>query len=99
MLFRSRSARDEFYPYYRSYFADGLGRHLDRAAFEQVADPDGPLVVGIPTEVTAKIIRIPELLGIDRFLDQVDLSGLPMNAVRTSICRLAEDVAPALRAS
>lgn len=53
----SQGARETFYPYYRSYFADGRGVHLDRDTFGQMAAPDGPLVVGSAAEVTEKILR------------------------------------------
>ncbi|MFB2599237.1 LLM class flavin-dependent oxidoreductase [Herbiconiux sp. P17] len=92
-----REARDTFYPHYRRYFAEGRGVHLDRASFDEMAAPNGPLVVGSAEEVTEKILRQHTLLTIDRFLGQVDIGGLPRDTVLASIDRFAEDVAPVLR--
>ncbi|MCS5717700.1 LLM class flavin-dependent oxidoreductase [Herbiconiux sp. CPCC 205763] len=92
-----QEARDTFYPHYRRYFAEGRGAHLDRASFDEMAAPNGPLVVGSAEEVTEKILRQHTLLTIDRFLGQVDIGGLPRDTVTASIDRFAEDVAPVLR--
>ncbi|WBM78829.1 LLM class flavin-dependent oxidoreductase [Cryobacterium breve] len=93
----SQDARDTFYPHYRSYFADGRGINLDRATFDRMAAPDGPLVVGSPQEVADKLLRWNEIFELDRFLGQIDIGGLPRDAVFASIERFAVDVAPMLR--
>jgi alkanesulfonate monooxygenase SsuD/methylene tetrahydromethanopterin reductase-like flavin-dependent oxidoreductase (luciferase family) len=93
----SQEARETFYPHYRAYFADGRGIRLDRAAFERMAAPNGPLLVGSAQEVADKILRQHELLGIDRFMGQVDIGGLPHDMVLASIDRLASEVAPVVR--
>ncbi|WP_395244446.1 LLM class flavin-dependent oxidoreductase [Agromyces sp. MMS24-K17] len=93
----SREARDTFYPHYRAYVADGRGIHLDRETFDAMCAPRGPLVVGGPREVADKILRQREALGIDRFLGQVDIGGLPRATVLESIDRFAADVAPLVR--
>lgn len=93
----SQQARDTFYPHYRTYFLEGRGVHLDRATFDQMAAPYGPLVVGSPQEVADKILRQRELLGLDRFLGQVDLGGLPRRDVLTSIDAFADEVAQTVR--
>ncbi len=90
-------ARETFYPHYRRYFAEGRGVHLGRATFDEMAAPDGPLVVGSAEEVTEKILRQYKLLTLDRFLGQVDIGGLPRDTVLASINRFAGDVAPVLR--
>lgn len=95
----SQSARDTFYPAYRTYFREGRNLQLDRATFDEMAAPNGPLVVGSPQEVIDKILRQNEALTLDRFLGQVDLGGLPREDVLASIDRFADGVAPALRAA
>ncbi|RLV50114.1 LLM class flavin-dependent oxidoreductase [Nocardioides mangrovicus] len=90
----SQQARETFYPYYRTYFADGRGVHLDRATFEQMAGPRGPLVVGSAAEVADKVSAQHEVLGVDRFLGQVDLGGLHTRLSLASMDRLAHDVVP-----
>jgi alkanesulfonate monooxygenase SsuD/methylene tetrahydromethanopterin reductase-like flavin-dependent oxidoreductase (luciferase family) len=93
----SQGAREAFYPHYRTYVAEGRGRHLDRATFDQMSATDGPLVVGSPDEVADKVLRQQEQLGSDRFLGQVDIGGLPRDAVLASIDRFAHDVTPLVR--
>lgn len=93
----SQSARDMFYPHYRTYFRDGRGIHLDRATFDEMAAPNGPLVVGSAQEVAAKILRQNRLLTLDRFMGQIDLGGLERQDVFASLDRFATDVAPVIR--
>jgi alkanesulfonate monooxygenase SsuD/methylene tetrahydromethanopterin reductase-like flavin-dependent oxidoreductase (luciferase family) len=93
----SQSARDTFYPHYRSYFRDGKSVQLDRATFDEMAGPNGPLVVGSAQEVTDKLLRLNESFSLDRFMGQVDIGGLPRAEVFASTERFASDVAPALR--
>ncbi|MBF4161444.1 hypothetical protein [Nocardioides acrostichi] len=93
----SQEARDTFYPYYRTYVPEGRGAHLDRALLETMAGPDGPLVVGSVGEVTDKIAKRRDRLGIDRFLGKADLGGLPRHLVTSSVERLGRDGALLLR--
>ena len=93
----SQGARDTFYPHYRTYSADGIGLDLDRATFDRMTAPDGPIVVGSAEEVTDKLLYRRDLLGLDRFMGQVDIGGLPRAEVLASINRFAGDVAPHLR--
>lgn len=93
----SQAARDVFYPYYRSYFWDGRGVRLDRSTFDQMAGPAGPLVVGSSQEVIDKILNRHELFGLDRFIGQVDLGGLPREIVLATIEQFATDVALTVR--
>lgn len=92
-------ARDTFYPHYRRYFADGRGVHLDRESFDRMSAPDGPLVVGSPDEVAAKILRQHDLLVLDRFMGQVDIGSLSRAAVFSSLALFATEVAPVVRAA
>lgn len=93
----SQEARDTFYPHYRAYAAEGRGMHVDRALFDAMCAPRGPLVVGSPREVVDKILRQHDSLGIDRFLGQVDIGDLPRASVLASLDRFAIDVAPTVR--
>jgi alkanesulfonate monooxygenase SsuD/methylene tetrahydromethanopterin reductase-like flavin-dependent oxidoreductase (luciferase family) len=93
----SQHARDTFYPAYRAYAAAGRGIELDRAGFDDLAGPDGALIVGSAQEVAEKLAVQRELLGADRFIGLTDLGGLPRADVLESIERLAGEVAPVLR--
>ena len=98
----SQAARDEFYPYYRAYFASHAAppyavRDVSRDVFETRAAPHGPIFVGSPQEIVDKIGYERELFGHDRFLAQIDIGGLPYAKVSRSIELLATKVRPALQ--
>ncbi|MEU6379351.1 LLM class flavin-dependent oxidoreductase [Streptomyces sp. NPDC046909] len=97
----SQSARDDVFPRYREYLRPkpptGRGWHVTRADFDAVSGPYGALVVGSPQEVIDKILTERELLGLDRFMGQVDFGGMPAPMVHGSIELLATEVAPAIR--
>jgi alkanesulfonate monooxygenase SsuD/methylene tetrahydromethanopterin reductase-like flavin-dependent oxidoreductase (luciferase family) len=66
-----RAARAEFLPAYRRTFAK-IGRErgwppMSDAAVEELIAPDGALFFGRPETVAEKIIRLHELMRIDRF--------------------------------
>jgi hypothetical protein len=44
------------------------------------------------------VLDTHQVLGLDRFLGQIDWGGLPRAAVTESIHRYAEEIAPAVRA-
>ncbi|MGW5064408.1 LLM class flavin-dependent oxidoreductase [Streptomyces sp. NPDC004096] len=97
----SQGARDDLFPYYREYLRPkpptGRGWHVSRAHFDTVSGPLGALVAGSPQEIIDKILTEHELLGLDRFLGQVDFGGMPAPMVHESIELLATEVAPAIR--
>ncbi|GAA4720670.1 Flavin-dependent oxidoreductase, luciferase family (includes alkanesulfonate monooxygenase SsuD and methylene tetrahydromethanopterin reductase) [Promicromonospora umidemergens] len=94
-------ALEEFYPYYHRYLSPetngGRGFYVDRPTMQAMASRRGALIVGGPREVSEKILEMRSVLGIDRFLGQVDLGGMPQQMVRDSIQRFGDDVAPAVR--
>ncbi|WP_448071299.1 LLM class flavin-dependent oxidoreductase [Georgenia yuyongxinii] len=94
-------ALEEFYPYYHRYLSPetngGRGFYVDRPGMNAMAARRGALMVGGPREVAEKILDLHALLGVDRFLGQVDLGGMPAQMVRDSIARFGDVVAPAVR--
>ncbi|RED55704.1 LLM class flavin-dependent oxidoreductase [Cohnella lupini] len=98
----SQQARDEFYPYYSSYFEQFLGRRtgrgrISRPEFEQMARPETALAVGSPEQVIEKIMHQHELFGHSRFMAQIDIGGMPYSQVAKAIELLAVKVAPVVR--
>ncbi|PKZ64062.1 LLM class flavin-dependent oxidoreductase [Gordonia terrae] len=95
-----QQALDDFYPYYARYLSPetngGRGWHVDRPTMAALAGRGGALMVGGPDHVAAKIADLQNELGVDRFLGQVDLGGMPAQMVRDSIRRFGDLVAPAL---
>jgi alkanesulfonate monooxygenase SsuD/methylene tetrahydromethanopterin reductase-like flavin-dependent oxidoreductase (luciferase family) len=94
-------ALEEFYPYYHRYLSPetngGRGFHVDRTQMQHLAARRGALMVGGPAQVAEKILDLKNELGVDRFLGQVDLGGMPQQMVRDSIQRFGDTVAPAVR--
>ncbi|WP_406434308.1 LLM class flavin-dependent oxidoreductase [Streptomyces sp. NBC_01589] len=97
----SQGARTDLYPYYREYLRPktpgGRGWLIDPDQFEAVASPLGALMTGSPQEIIDKILAERELLGIDRFMGQIDFGGMPPGMVNDSIELLATEVAPVIR--
>jgi hypothetical protein len=68
--------------------------------YKAVSSPRGALFVGSVQEIFDKILMEHELFGHQRYMAQVDISGLPfamVREVREPIERLASDVIPAVR--
>ena len=100
----SQAARDVFHPHYSAYFKEHAPRpefaaDTPRDVFEQRASPSGPIFVGSPQEIVDKLMAEKEMFGIDRFLAQLDLGGLPFPKVVQAIELLATHVLPAVRSA
>jgi hypothetical protein len=54
-------------------------------------------MVGGPAHIAEKVLDLHAELGVDRFLGQVDLGGMPHQMVRDSIQRFGDIVAPTVR--
>jgi alkanesulfonate monooxygenase SsuD/methylene tetrahydromethanopterin reductase-like flavin-dependent oxidoreductase (luciferase family) len=94
-------ALDDYYPYYHRYLSPetngGRGWYVERDQMERLAARRVALMVGGPTEITEKILALRAELGVDRFLGQIDVGGMPQQMVRDSIQRFGDTVAPAIR--
>jgi alkanesulfonate monooxygenase SsuD/methylene tetrahydromethanopterin reductase-like flavin-dependent oxidoreductase (luciferase family) len=97
----SQGAREDLYPHYREYLRPktpgGRGWLIGPADFQAVSSPYGALMAGSPQEVIDKILTERELLGTDRFMDQIDFGGMPAHKVNDSLELLATEVAPTIR--
>jgi alkanesulfonate monooxygenase SsuD/methylene tetrahydromethanopterin reductase-like flavin-dependent oxidoreductase (luciferase family) len=67
---------------------------MTRAQFEMMRAPGGSLVLGDVETVAKKIIRMKEVLGIDRFMLHVSVGTLPHEQVLHAIELLGTEVAP-----
>jgi probable LLM family oxidoreductase len=96
---KSQAARDDFYPYYSRYFQQGgasfAANGFRRHAYDSWIAQDLP--VGSPQQVIDAIMRRVELLGIDRFMGQIDVGNLPWSMTRESLELYMTEVAPILR--
>jgi probable LLM family oxidoreductase len=95
----SQRARDEFYPYYSRYFQQGgapfAANGFPRDAYDAWIAQGLP--VGSPQQVIDAIMRRVELLGIDRFMGQIDVGNLPWPMTRESLELYMSEVAPVVR--
>jgi probable LLM family oxidoreductase len=95
------AARREFLPGYRETFAK-IGRErgwspMSDAAVEDLIGPEGALFFGHPEEVAAKIIRVRELLGLQRF--EMHVAHVDHALTMRSIELFGTQVAPLVRAA
>ena len=95
----SQAAREEFYPYYSRYFQQGgapfAANGFPRDAYDAWIAQGLP--VGSPQQVIDAIMRRVELLGIDRFMGQIDVGALPWNMTMESLELYMTEVAPVIR--
>jgi probable LLM family oxidoreductase len=94
----SQGARDSFYPYYAEYLRQtGLtgGAAFPRDAYDQWIAHGLP--VGSPQQVVDEILKRVELLGIDRFLGQIDVGNLPWAMINDSLELFMTEVLPVIR--
>jgi probable LLM family oxidoreductase len=95
----SQGARDDFYPYYSRYFQQGgapfAANGFPRDAYDSWIAHGLP--VGSPQQVIDAIMRRVELLGIDRFIAQIDVGNLPWHMTRDSLELYMTEVAPVLK--
>lgn len=82
-------AADEFYPSYAGAMTK-LGRErgwppMTRQQYDAMRSPVGSLVVGDPATVATKILRMRQVLGIDRFMLHISVGTLPHAQVLRSI--------------
>lgn len=100
----SQTALDDFHPHYSAYFKMHAPRpelmaDTPRDVFEKRASATGPIFVGSPQQIIDKLLHHREMFGLDRFLAQLDLGGLPYAKVARAIELLATEVLPAVRSA
>ena len=99
----AQQARDEFFPPY-SQLMNRIGRErgwspMDRRHFDYLCGPQGPLLVGAPQDIIAKLLYQHQLFNNTRFLAQLVIEGIAPASVRRSVELLGTQVAPAVRAA
>jgi len=94
-----RAAREEFLPAYRQTFAK-IGRErgwapMSDAAVEELIAGEGALFFGNPETVAGKIIRLHEMMQIDRF--ELHIAHVDHALIMRSIELFGAEVAPLVR--
>ena len=97
----TEGAAQEYYPSY-AHAMSVIGRErgwgaMTRPAFDAMRSHAGSLVLGDPATVAAKILRMREWLGIERFMLHISVGTLPHEQVLESIRLLGTEVAPIVR--
>jgi probable LLM family oxidoreductase len=97
----SEQAANEYYNSYAIAMTQ-LGRErgwgpMTHPQFEMMRGPDGSLVLGDPETVATKIIRMKEILGIQRFMLHISVGTLPHDQVMHAIELLGKEVAPIVK--
>src|SRR5690606_18161859 len=94
----NEQAADEYYNAYAVAMTQ-LGRErgwgpMTRAQFEMMREPAGSLVLGDVETVATRVVRMRQVLGIDRFMLHISVGTLPHEQVLHSIELLGKEVAP-----
>lgn len=97
----SEQAANEFWPTYEQMM-NKIGRErgwspITRPQFEMMRSPNGPLLVGSPEEVIAKIVRSHGIFKNTRYLAQIIAGDIPHEKILHSIGLFGTKVAPAIR--
>jgi probable LLM family oxidoreductase len=96
-----KRARDFYFPYWlasmRRIAAERGFAIPNRIAFESQAAKGGAYFVGAPEEVAERIVALHGVLGHDRQIFQMDLSGVPQAESLRAIELLGTRVAPLVR--
>ena len=71
------------------------GGTFPRQAYDQWIQNGLP--VGSPQQVTEEILKRVELLGIDRFLGQIDVGNLPLTMINESLELFMTEVLPVVK--
>lgn len=74
-------------------------RPMTLGDYELECGPDGAYFVGSPEAVAAKIVRMHEIFGLDRFLLQVSVGTMPHAKVMRAIELFGTEVVPAVRSA
>ena len=96
----SQASRSDFFPYYAGYWQNNSARFTSafpKETFEEWTSPDGPMLIGSPQQVIDKLMKHHELLGISRFIGQIDVGSMPSGMAQDSLELFATEVAPVLR--
>jgi len=95
----SQAAREEFYPYYSRYFQQGGAAFAAHGFPRDMYDAwiSHGLPVGSPQQVVDAIMRRVELLGIDRFIGQIDVGNPPWQMTLGSLELYMTEVGPVIR--
>ena len=99
----AEQARNEFFlPY--SQLMNRIGRErgwspMDRRHFDYLCGPQGPLLVGAPQDIIAKLLYQHKLFDNTRFLAQLVIEGISHESVLRSIELLGTQVSPAVQAA
>ncbi|MFT4062437.1 MAG: LLM class flavin-dependent oxidoreductase [Edaphocola sp.] len=96
-----KQVADAYYPYYAAQM-NNIGRTrgwppYSKVQFEAGRTLGGAVFVGDARQVTEKILKVQEELGLTRFMAHIDVGAAPHGMMMKTIEILADKVAPAVR--
>lgn len=99
----SEQGRNEFFPVYEKLMnrigkERGWGK-LSKAHFDDLCEPDGPLLVGSPKEIISKLVYQYKLFNNTRFLAQIIFGDMDPEKLLHSIELFGKEVVPAVKNS
>ncbi len=99
----SEQARNEFFPVYERLM-NRIGKErgwskLSREHFDDLCEPDGPLLVGATEEIINKILYQFKLFNNTRFLSQIIFGNMAHEKLLHSIELFGKEVVPAVKAA
>jgi len=93
----SQTAMRDFFPHINNTFTKVRGTPFPKDQYAEGASIKNAIMVGSPQQIIEKILYQHELFGHNRFIAQIDSSGIPFSKVEAMIEMFATIVAPEVR--
>ena len=93
----SQTAMKDFFPYINNTFIKTRGTAFPKEHYAEGTSIKNAIMVGSPQQIIEKILYQHELFGHNRFIAQIDSSGIPFRKVQEILEMLATEVVPAVR--
>ncbi|MFW3505683.1 LLM class flavin-dependent oxidoreductase [Aerococcus viridans] len=92
-----QEALAEFYPHVKSSFLHSNGSIFPKQQFAQARSVQDTMMAGSPEMIVDKLIYQYEVYGMDRYIGQIDMGGVPIDKIKRTIDLLGEKVIPEVK--
>src|SRR5699024_8764561 len=93
----TKEALQGMYPHLNAGFQNINGTSYPKQQFAQSPDTRNALMVGDKEQIIEKLLYQYELYGMQRFLAQLDLGGVPLDKLMKNIDIIGNDILPAIK--
>lgn len=93
----SQTAMRDYFPYVNNTFTKARGTPFPKDHYAEGASIKNAMMVGSPQQIIEKILYQHELFGHNRFIAQIDSSGIPFSKVQKMIEMFATIVVPTVK--